>query len=96
MNKIRNKSSPQAMRWDKMCIQDIPWKSTTIVPYWYKMLMFGEYQSLMIFYERPIKVVKETRSNFLMIIQRMILRFILTCFVGSDLKDGRKIEEELG
>jgi len=28
-----------------------------------------------------------------MIIQRMILRFILTCFVASDLKDGRKIEE---
>jgi hypothetical protein len=44
MKKIRNKSSTQAMRWGKMCIQNIPWNSTTIVPYWKNMLMFGEYE----------------------------------------------------
>ncbi len=31
MNKVRNKSFTQAMRWDKMYIQDNPWNNTTIV-----------------------------------------------------------------
>jgi len=49
INKVKNKSSTQAMKWDKMCIQDIPWNSTIIVAYWSKMLMFGGYQNIMIF-----------------------------------------------
>jgi hypothetical protein len=40
-NRIRNKSSIQVMMWDKMCIHNIPWNSTTMVPYWWEMLMFG-------------------------------------------------------
>jgi hypothetical protein len=56
MNKFRNKSYTQAMKWGKMCIQNIPWNSTTIVTYWSKMLMLGEYQNIMIFCERPIKM----------------------------------------
>jgi hypothetical protein len=32
MNKVKNKRSIPAMRWGKMCIQNIPWNSTTIVP----------------------------------------------------------------
>jgi len=34
MKKIKNKSSIQALRWDKICIQDIPWNNTIMVPYW--------------------------------------------------------------
>jgi hypothetical protein len=34
MNKVKNKSSTQAMKWDKMCIQNIPWNSIIIVAYW--------------------------------------------------------------
>ncbi len=33
MKKIKNKSSTQAMKWYKMCIQDVPWNNTTMVPY---------------------------------------------------------------
>jgi hypothetical protein len=29
MNKVKNKRSIPAMRWGKMCIQNIPWNSTT-------------------------------------------------------------------
>jgi hypothetical protein len=54
MNKFENKIYTQAMKWGKMCIQNIPWNSTTIVTYWLKMLMLGEYQNIMIFCERPI------------------------------------------
>ncbi len=49
INKVTNKSSTQAMKWDKMCIQEIPWNSNIIVAYWYKRLMFGGYQNITIF-----------------------------------------------
>jgi hypothetical protein len=49
MKKVRNKSFTQAMRWGTMHIQDIPWNITTIILYWKKMLMFVEYQNIMIF-----------------------------------------------
>jgi hypothetical protein len=34
INKIKNKSFTQAIKWDKMCIEDIHSNSTIIVPYW--------------------------------------------------------------
>jgi hypothetical protein len=40
----------------KCAFQDISLNNTPIVPYWSKMLMFGEYQNIMIFCKGPIKV----------------------------------------
>jgi hypothetical protein len=31
MNKFGNKSSIQAMKWGKMCIQNIPWRSQVLL-----------------------------------------------------------------
>ncbi len=59
INKIKNKSSTQAIKWDKMCIEDIHWNSTIIVPYWLKMLKFRGYQNIMIFFERDMCQVRE-------------------------------------
>ncbi len=38
------------MRWDKLCIQDISWNNIVIISDW--LLMFGEYQNIMIFLPR--------------------------------------------
>ncbi len=51
MNKVKNKSFTQAMKWGEMFIQNISWNNTTIIPYWQKMQIFGEYQNIMIFCE---------------------------------------------
>jgi hypothetical protein len=63
-NRIRNKSSIQVMMWDKMCIHNIPWNSTTMVPYWWGMLMFGGISKYHDFFcERSIKVRYYKNNN---------------------------------
>jgi hypothetical protein len=67
IKKVKNEFSTQTMRWS---IQDIPWNRIIVVVYWYKMLLFRRFQSIIFFVKGQSKwPIAEIKLSFEMYTQ---------------------------